>query len=68
MEITTTLATTVTGGVLRTTQTMLGTATWTTTMGMQTETTTIRKTGSLLGVWGIYGGLSLGVYSEGFFY
>jgi len=37
-------------------------------MAMQTETTTIRKMACLLGASGIYGGLSLRVYSEGFFY
>ena len=51
VEVTTTLAPKVTVGVLRSAlQSMLGTAAWPTAMGLQAETTSIRKTGSLLGV------------------
>jgi len=54
MEITTTLATTVAGGVLRrTVLTLLGTATWTTPMAVQTEAAPIREMGFLLGASGI---------------
>jgi len=54
MGITTALATTVTGGVLRRTlQTMPGTATCTTAMGMRTEAASVRILGFLLGVSGI---------------
>jgi len=60
VEITTTLATTVTGGVLqRTVQTMLGPATWTTAMALQTVTATIRDSACLLGASGINSVLAL---------
>ena len=53
MGITATLAATVTGGVLRSTvRTMLWTASCTATMGLQAETTTMRRMGSLLGALG----------------
>ena len=45
MEITTTRPAAVPGGVLRGTQAMLGTATWTAAMALQAETTAVREMG-----------------------
>ena len=58
--ITSALAATVTGGVLRRTlRTLLGTASCTATMGMLAETSTLRVMGSLLGASGINSVLKL---------
>lgn len=54
LDVTTPLATAVTGGVLRSTiQAMLGTASWATTVALQTATTTVREVACLLGASGI---------------
>ncbi len=60
MEVTTALAPSVTGGVLRRTlQTMLGTATWAAAVAVLTVATTVREMGCLLGASGINSVLAL---------